>query len=100
MQPSVNETILLHVPENPRLHSHRAVVVSLEPWGAFVRTPAAATGQYRAGWEEMLPVPERNGKPARPESTGDCCDLCGSFRMVWTGTCKTCLDCGTAGGCG
>ena len=32
--------------------------------------------------------------------TGDMCNECGNFRMVRTGTCLTCLDCGsTSGGC-
>ena len=32
--------------------------------------------------------------------TGDACDMCGNFRLVRTGTCTTCLDCGSTGGCG
>lgn len=32
--------------------------------------------------------------------TGNMCEACGNFRMVRTGTCETCLDCGNAGGCG
>jgi ClpX C4-type zinc finger len=54
-------------------------------------------GETRAG----------RGMPARaPEGaiagcfTGDMCNDCGSFRMVRTGTCSTCLDCGGGGGMG
>jgi hypothetical protein len=32
--------------------------------------------------------------------TGDLCPDCGSFLMVRTGTCATCQNCGTTGGCG
>ncbi len=31
--------------------------------------------------------------------TGDCCQICGGFRMVRSGTCATCADCGTSSGC-
>jgi ClpX C4-type zinc finger len=32
--------------------------------------------------------------------TGEMCDHCGNFRMIRTGTCSTCLDCGeNSGGC-
>jgi hypothetical protein len=32
--------------------------------------------------------------------TGECCDACGNFRVVRTGTCSVCLDCGSSlGGC-
>ncbi len=31
--------------------------------------------------------------------TGDKCDYCGSLRMVQSGACKKCLDCGTTTGC-
>jgi hypothetical protein len=32
--------------------------------------------------------------------TGEVCDGCGGFRVVRTGKCSTCQDCGTTGGCG
>ena len=41
-------------------------------------------------------------EPGDPKSmgyTGDSCDNCGSTRMVVTGHCNTCLDCGTTTGC-
>jgi hypothetical protein len=31
--------------------------------------------------------------------TGDCCQNCGGFRVVRSGTCATCADCGTTSGC-
>jgi hypothetical protein len=57
------------------------------------------------GWLECPPE-ARGIRPARRLAligggyTGDICDSCGSARMVRSGTCATCLDCGTAsGGC-
>lgn len=32
--------------------------------------------------------------------TGNLCHHCGSCRMVRSGACETCLDCGESGGCG
>ena len=32
--------------------------------------------------------------------TGDVCPDCGSINYYQSGTCKTCRDCGFAGGCG
>jgi hypothetical protein len=32
--------------------------------------------------------------------TGNMCDRCGSMRMVRSGACEVCLDCGESGGCG
>lgn len=35
------------------------------------------------------------------QASGDCCKECGSFKMVRTGTCLTCQNCGSSsGGCG
>ena len=36
---------------------------------------------------------------ARPFSSGNICPACGGI-MVQTGTCTTCTECGTTGGCG
>lgn len=36
---------------------------------------------------------------ARPVSSGDICAVCGGM-TVRTGTCTTCTECGTTGGCG
>ena len=90
--------VRLVTPDNPRLHGAAAVVVELRPWGALVRTAAAATGQFRALFGEMAPA-EQNGNGWQPEYTGDECDLCGSSRMIRSGVCSTCQDCGTTSGC-
>lgn len=79
--------------------------------------PAAATGEFRALWHELLrdiaaaecvippldpdkPLAERSGVAYRGEvATGDLCHVCGGL-MVQTGTCKTCNSCGNnSGGC-
>lgn len=31
--------------------------------------------------------------------TGNICDACGGLRMVRTGVCETCQDCGASNGC-
>lgn len=35
----------------------------------------------------------------RPQQTGEVCASCGGM-AVRTGTCTTCVECGTSGGCG
>ncbi len=54
-------------------------------------------------------APDSNGSPvATPEAvqarigayTGAVCPTCGGGRMVASGTCETCQDCGSTGGCG
>lgn len=41
-----------------------------------------------------------SAKKSRSEGyTGDSCDICGSFKTRRTGSCWTCEDCGTNGGC-
>lgn len=46
----------------------------------------------------------RSGAPRPPDNpgtyTGEVCIECGGVRMIRTGICSTCLDCGTSGGCG
>jgi len=60
--------------------------------------------EARAALAAPPPAPRRSGRQpplaGRELYTGDVCDNCGSFRMVRSGTCGTCLDCGTSGGCG
>lgn len=85
------DRIRLNVPENAQLHGTEATVTQLTEWGAYVDAPAAATGQFRALWSEMEPA---------VEYAGECCTTCGSINMIRTGACKTCQDCGSAGGCG
>lgn len=61
-----------------------------------------ALGQF-ADWE-ITPKGARmladSGSKAAAGFTGDICQTCGSPRMIRTGTCLTCQDCGdTSGGC-
>lgn len=46
----------------------------------------------------------RHRQPSRETDimspTGNVCATCGSCRMVRSGACEVCLDCGTSGGCG
>lgn len=128
MEPLVSpgSEVVLVVPENRALHGRRAVVVSVTDWGAHVLTGAAATGNFRALFSEMvfpngyptaaravpgpggsgegksllLPLPS-SGTAEHPwEYSGSCCDVCGSARLRRAGPCLVCEDCGTSGGCG
>lgn len=87
----VGDNVRLNVPENPRLHDTRATIARLAEWGAHCDAPAAASGQFRATWDEMVPL---------VEYVGECCSLCGSVNLRWAGKCKVCEDCGESGGCG
>ena len=86
----VGDRIRLLVPDNPRLDGSKATIEQLADWGAFLRAPAAASGRFRATWEEMTPD---------IEYTGDCCTRCGSMSMVQAGKCKVCTNCGESDGC-
>ena len=55
--------VRLVTPDNLRLHGAIARVESITTWGAYVKTPVAGSGQYRALFEEM--------EPAGPELGGD-----------------------------
>lgn len=88
----VGDQVRLVVPENLRLDGAVGTIAELTEWGAHVRVRAAATGCFRALWTEM----HLDGT----ESGGDVCHVCGGGRMVRTGTCRTCQDCGESGGCG
>lgn len=98
------DAVLLHTPYNPRLHNTQAVVAVVTEWGAHLRAPAAATGAYRAAWEEMVPQAAVNGA-ARGQAvaagyTGDVCETCGGSRMKRAGACLVCEECGSNSGCG
>lgn len=86
----VGDRIRLYTPDNPRLHETKATIVELTAWGAHCKAPAAASGQFRATWEEMI---------LDVQYTGECCAHCGSMSMIQSGTCKTCQNCGESGGC-
>lgn len=110
---SVGDRVRLRTPDNPILDGLAATVAELTAWGARVvverdRTERYPTGlgTYRALTEELTPYAEVNG-PARARVqardqgyTGDVCHCCGSIKMVRTGACSACQDCGTSGGCG
>ena len=87
----VGDRVRLNVPTNARLHGSDATVVELKEWGALVRAPAAATGRFRATWDEMELI---------VEYVGECCSTCGSPRLRRSGTCNVCEDCGDTTGCG
>lgn len=75
-------------------------------------TPSGVAGQALAvGPAVPYPPPtavrnqaRRHRQPPRETDilspTGNVCDNCGSFRMVRSGACEVCLECGTSGGCG
>lgn len=53
----------------------------------------------------VVPDVPLNDEPAAPTTvtglnTGETCHNCGSVNLRRTGSCWTCLDCGTSGGCG
>lgn len=85
------DKVRLVTPENERLHGTEAVIVELTQWGAHCEAPAAETGKYRAVWEEM---------EALVQYVGECCAMCGSANLRWSGKCKVCENCGETGGCG
>jgi hypothetical protein len=66
----------------------------------------AAVGQKPATPPALRVVPVESSLAShappltsRDGFTGSMCDACGNFRMVRTGTCETCLDCGQGTGC-
>lgn len=50
--------VRLNVPENLQLHGAPGIVRQMASWGAYVDTTAAATGQFRALWSEMIAAGE------------------------------------------
>jgi hypothetical protein len=85
---------------NAVLEGAAGVVLELADYGALLDLPAAATGRYRAGWWELVPLEaDRNGH-APATSSGQFCDHCGSADLMRTGPCLTCRACGASGGCG
>ena len=88
--------------DNERLDGALGTISRLASWGAFVSTTSAATGEYRAGWEEMIPLEGTNGtvKQAKENGyVGDPCQMCGSMRTRRDGFCTLCDDCGATSGC-
>ena len=95
----VGDKVRLVTPSNPKLDGTDATIVGLEPWGAHCAAPAAATGNYRAAWEEMEMDTYDGVRSKAVEYTGDCCMQCGSTRLRRSGACKVCEDCGESNGC-
>lgn len=64
-----------------------------------------ADGNRGATTPVIALAPTELGPPSRPEHarlggyTGDSCRTCGGSALVRSGTCVTCLDCGTNSGC-
>lgn len=99
----IGDAVMINTPENPRLHGTEAEVLELADWGAYLRAPAASTGQFRAAWSEMVianPIPRVTVPPQESGFTGDICRKCGSVQMIRAGACLTCVSCGESSGCG
>ncbi len=45
-------------------------------------------------------LPAKNGHKPKVENSGKFCPDCGGARIVRTGSCETCQDCGRNEGCG
>lgn len=51
-------------------------------------------------WPRATAAAAQEGEEVPDTATGNVCDQCGGSRFQRTGTCMTCLDCGTpSGGC-
>lgn len=96
---NTGDRVIIRVPENPKLDGTEAIVDSVQEWGAFLKAPAAATGEFRAAWSEMEPLTVKSSK-GKPKPAGEVCTQCGGVNMVRTGACLTCQDCGNNSGCG
>jgi hypothetical protein len=109
---------------NERVEGREATIAALEDWGAHCRTEATTTGRYRAVWDEMErlgstdhafveaeadayrasvngngQVKPHQGVPPVLVTEGVVCATCGSLDMMRSGTCYTCLSCGSTSGC-
>ena len=99
--------VTLNCPENTRLHGASATVLAVMPWGAFVQTGAAASGYFRAAWDEMV---EEKREAVWPSSVvpvlhkaagyeGEACAICGAMKLRRNGSCLLCDGCGSTNGC-
>ena len=102
-------------PDNPTpLHRQLATIVELTEWGAHVSCEAAATGKFRALFDEMIPLqkphsmmsirPVTSQKTKQQQSreqgyTGEICEVCHGSRMKRNGACLLCEDCQNSSGC-
>jgi hypothetical protein len=113
----VGSRVLLVVPENSKLDRTVGVVLEITDWGAYISSVSSATGRFRALFSEMALFDESNGvlPPVVSISgvskststngkdngyTGNSCNICGSVKMIRSGVCEVCQDCGSSSGCG
>lgn len=98
----IGKEVKINTPENPLLHGQVGIIKEITDYGAIVRT-LVGSGEFRALTEEIIlegELAQTNGVHiSKQEPTGNCCGDCGSTRMVRTGTCETCQDCGRSSGC-
>lgn len=108
-RPKVGDTVFLSTPDNPRADGQNAIVAAVADWGCHL-TNRVRSGAFRALWGEMLhgdrPRPVREPPPVSSGAdkggagySGDTCPQCQGTRMVRSGTCSTCQDCGGTSGC-
>ena len=66
----------------------------------WLECPPGAIGVLSSGLlTDCRRLVELPSIPRRSEFTGEICSNCGGARLVRTGTCATCLDCGEGAGC-
>lgn len=83
---------------------HGAAGICSECLGEAVEAlRAEVAGEVRAEEKPAAPAPRANGHTPplmRGDAyTGEMCDFCFNLRMIRTGTCSVCLDCGGSSGC-
>lgn len=99
----MNGELTLCRPRTPGIMTTQATVAAGAPARVTytpVRTPAKATALLSLdNWPRASAVADEVDE-APDTATGNVCDQCGGSRFQRTGTCMTCLDCGTpSGGC-
>lgn len=81
-------------------------ILGLDPAAVRVRRAEILTERGRDGLEAHPTEEERDRRrgvpPAEegPAYTGAVCGSCGSTRLIASGSCATCHDCGATTGCG
>lgn len=96
------DQVRIHCPGNDRINGQIGVLGEWNGLWWLVRT-LVGSGEYRALPEELEIL--KNGHPEKSQQarqmgyTGSICDLCGGCRMVRSGTCEKCEDCGITSGC-
>ena len=100
-RPGLTERVVLVTPDNPRADGQPATVVAVAPWGCHLAT-TFGSGGFRALWSEVRAADRPAARPKAPGEagySGEACPHCQGQRMVRSGTCATCQDCGTTSGC-